>query len=143
MAKKAREDHLSKVSEALSASNFVDEIKLDEQVEVSLEEAIGVWKVNRENSSEEFWQTLLQKCPAVLSQIFPQSMFQLGNKCYVGGKSITNSGGNLVDFIYASRLTGNIALVEIKTPKTKLLGKSIDLMPIQLARRCPDHLFRC
>ncbi|HDY6157189.1 TPA: DUF4263 domain-containing protein [Pseudomonas aeruginosa] len=121
--KKAREDHLSKVSEALSASNFVDEIKLDEQVEVSLEEAIGVWKVNRENSSEEFWQTLLQKCPAVLSQIFPQSMFQLGNKCYVGGKSITNSGGNLVDFIYASRLTGNIALVEIKTPKTKLPGK--------------------
>jgi hypothetical protein len=50
-------------------------------------------------------------------------MFQLGNKCYVGGKLINNSGGNLVDFIYASRLTGNIALVEIKTPKTKLLGK--------------------
>lgn len=121
--KKAREDHLNKVSEILSASKFVEEIKLDEQVEVSLEEAIGVWKVNRENSSEEFWQNLLQKCPAVLSQVFPQSMFQLGNKCYVGGKLINNSGGNLVDFIYASRLTGNIALVEIKTPKTKLLGK--------------------
>ncbi|WP_196238085.1 Shedu immune nuclease family protein [Vreelandella sulfidaeris] len=78
---------------------------------------------NRQNASEEFWQNLFQKCPAVLSQVFPQSMFQLGSKCYVGGKSITNSGGNLVDFIYASRLTGNIVLVEIKTPKTKLLGK--------------------
>lgn len=121
--KKAREDHLVRVSEILSASKDVVEVKLDEQVEISLEEAIGVWKLNRENSSEEFWQNLLQKCPAVLAQIFPQSMFQLGNKCYVGGKSISNSGGNLVDFIYASRLTGNVALVEIKTPKTKLLGK--------------------
>jgi hypothetical protein len=73
------------------------EVKLDEQVEISLEEAIGVCKLNRENSSEEFWQNLLQKSPAVLAQIFPQSMFQLGNKCYVGGKSISNSGGNLVD----------------------------------------------
>ncbi|MGM5679808.1 Shedu anti-phage system protein SduA domain-containing protein [Citrobacter koseri] len=121
--RKAREEHLNKISEIVSASKCVAEVKLDEQVEISLEEAIGVWKVNRENASEEFWQTLLQKCPAVLSQIFPQSMFQLGSKCYVGGKSINNSGGNLVDFIYASRLTGNIVLVEIKTPKTILLGK--------------------
>jgi len=121
--RKAREDHLNKISEVLSTSTCITEVKLDELVEISLEEAIGVWKTNRENSSEEFWQTLLQKCPAVLSQIFPQSMFQLGNKCYVGGKSINNSGGNLVDFIYASKLTGNIVLVEIKTPKTKLLGR--------------------
>lgn len=120
---RARKDHLQKISEILFSSQTPTEVKLDTQVEISLEEAINVWKTNRENSSEEFWQTLLQKCPAVLSQVFPQSMYQLGSKCYVGGKTITNSGGNLVDFIYASKLTGNIALVEIKTPKTKLLGK--------------------
>ena len=121
--KKAREDHLKKVAGILSLSQAPAEVKLDDEVEISLEQAIGAWQNNRQNASEEFWQNLFQKCPAVLSQVFPQSMFQLGSKCYVGGKSITNSGGNLVDFIYASRLTGNIVLVEIKTPKTKLLGK--------------------
>ncbi len=121
--RKAREDHLEKIASILSSSNEPATIKLDDQVEISLEQAIDAWQDNCENSSEEFWQVLFQKCPAILSQIFPQSMFQLGSKCYVGGKSINNSGGNIVDFIYASKLTGNVVLVEIKTPKTKLLGK--------------------
>lgn len=121
--RKARKDHFDRISGILAKSKNLEPIKLDEQVEISLKEAVDIWKENRENSSEEFWQNLLQKCPAVLAQIFPQSMYQLGDKCYVGGKSITNSGGNLVDFIYASKLTGNVALIEIKTPKTKLLGK--------------------
>lgn len=121
--RKAREDHLNKISKILSAPEQKNEIKLDTQVEISLAEALNVWSLNRENSSEEFWQALFEKCPAVLSQLFPQSMFQFGSKCYVGGKSVNNSGGNLVDFIYTSKLTQNIALIEIKTPKTKLLGK--------------------
>ncbi|SHM33977.1 protein of unknown function [Halomonas cupida] len=121
--KKAREDHLKNISGIISSSKEFAEVKLDDEVEISLEQALGVWRNNSENPSEEVWQNLLKKCPSVLSQVFPQSMFQLGSKCYVGGKSISNSGGNLVDFIYASKLTGNIVLVEIKTPKTKLLGK--------------------
>lgn len=46
----------------------------------------------------------------------------LGGKVYVGGKGIDNRGGNLLDFLCSNQLTKNTALVEIKTPKTRLLG---------------------
>lgn len=121
--KKARQDHLNKISGIISAIEESSKIKSDDQTQISIEESINIWKSNRTNSSEEFWQSLFQKCPQLIAFIFPQSMFQLGSKCYVGGKTINNSSGNLVDFIYASKLTGNVALVEIKTPITKLLGK--------------------
>src|SRR5262249_10903944 len=42
-------------------------------------------------------------------------------QAYVGGKRIDNRGGNVVDFLYANAVTGNAALVEIKTPGTLLL----------------------
>ena len=41
---------------------------------------------------------------------------------YVGGKGINNSGGNLCDFIYQNSLSQNVALIEIKTPCTELIG---------------------
>lgn len=44
-------------------------------------------------------------------------------KAYVGGKSVLNTGGNIVDFLVKNYLTNNAALVEIKTPGTRLLGR--------------------
>lgn len=44
------------------------------------------------------------------------------DKAYVGGKGINNSGGNLCDFIYQNSLSQNVALIEIKTPCTELIG---------------------
>jgi hypothetical protein len=38
----------------------------------------------------------------------------------VGGKSIDNSGGNELDFL--AQYGGNVALIEIKTPKSQLLA---------------------
>ncbi|MCS0455063.1 DUF4263 domain-containing protein [Vibrio diabolicus] len=114
----AREQHLKNITKILSNPES-DKVTTD----LSLSKALEIWKSERENSSEEFWQNLFESCPPLISQAFPKSMYQLGSKCYVGGKSWTNSGGNLVDFIYLNKLTGNIVLVEIKTPKTKLLGK--------------------
>lgn len=46
----------------------------------------------------------------------------LKDKAYIGGKSILNSGGNLVDFMMKSGITQSAALIEIKTPATNLLG---------------------
>ncbi|WP_415906678.1 Shedu immune nuclease family protein [Neptuniibacter sp. QD72_48] len=115
----AREQHLKNITKLLSKPESETKVTTS----VSLSKAVEVWSSERENSSEEFWQNLFESCPQLISQAFPKSMYQLGSKCYVGGKSWTNTGGNLVDFIYLNRLTGNIVLVEIKTPKTKLLGK--------------------
>lgn len=40
---------------------------------------------------------------------------------YVGGKTIDNHGGNVVDFMLQCQ--GDAVLVEIKTPATRLLGR--------------------
>jgi hypothetical protein len=41
---------------------------------------------------------------------------------YVGGKTFENVEGRVADFLYRNRLTGNVLIVEIKTPVTPLLG---------------------
>lgn len=43
------------------------------------------------------------------------------SKAYVGGKGIDNTGGKLIDFLFANKLTRNISLIEIKVPTTHLL----------------------
>lgn len=58
-----------------------------------------------------------------MAQLFSHPMIIINNdKAYLGGKSIENQGGKIVDFIYKNRLTENTALIEIKTPTTKLLS---------------------
>lgn len=46
----------------------------------------------------------------------------LSSEAYVGGKGIENTGGSLIDFLMINKLTRNTALIEIKTPISRLLG---------------------
>jgi hypothetical protein len=89
----------------------------------SLKAELNQWKTNQDNSSEEFWQNLFADHSFILSQVFCLPTFVLGGKMYVGGKAVDNTGGHLVDFLVANPVTKNSAIIEIKTPKTKLLGK--------------------
>lgn len=78
---------------------------------------------NLNNDSEEFWQTtVFKENQWVLAQIFACPCTIFADKAYVGGKGISNSGGNLCDFIYQNSLSQNVALIEIKTPCTELIG---------------------
>lgn len=87
-----------------------------------LERVLAILEKNEDNNNEEFWQTIFQDNQWILSQIFscPCTIFE--EKAYVGGKGISNIGGNVCDFIYQNNLTQNIALVEIKTPCTPIFG---------------------
>jgi Domain of unknown function (DUF4263) len=42
-------------------------------------------------------------------------------KAYVGGKTLSNTGSHIVDFLLGHQLTKNVALLELKTPKAHLL----------------------
>ncbi|MGZ6569361.1 MAG: hypothetical protein ACXVE9_18460, partial [Solirubrobacteraceae bacterium] len=44
----------------------------------------------------------------------------LKERAYIGGKGISNTGGGVVDYLLANSLTGNVSLVEIKTPGAPL-----------------------
>jgi len=87
-----------------------------------LQNILALWNNNQDNGSEEFWQRTLAENSFVLSQVFSIPVILFKDKVYVGGKNIFNTGGKVVDFLYTNQLTKNTALIEIKTPKTKILG---------------------
>ncbi len=93
---------------------------------IKLEKLNRVAKImqdNLDNGREEFWQAeVFAKNQWILAQIFscPFTIFE--EKAYVGGKSLGNKHGNECDFLYQNSLSQNIALIEIKTPCTALIG---------------------
>lgn len=90
---------------------------------VQLKSAARILRDNLNNWHEEFWQSeVFSKYPWIISQTFSSPCVLFGEKAYVGGKAIDNQSGNVVDFIYQNQMTKNVALVEIKTPCTPILG---------------------
>ena len=88
----------------------------------SLKKALSIWESNVNNSDEEFWQKSLAEHSFVLEQVFSWPVSIVNEKAYLGGKSQLNTGGNVVDFLMKNRLTQSAAIIEIKTPSTRLLG---------------------
>ncbi len=101
---------LDKIETTLSLARFEQTIK-----ELSL--ALG------RTEKEEWWQRKLAQWPWIIGQLFSQPVVLFAGKAYVGGKGIANTGGELADFLFRNKLTGNVALIEIKTPQTPLLGQ--------------------
>jgi hypothetical protein len=87
-----------------------------------MKKALVTWRQNRANGSEEFWQSLLASQSFVLEQVFSLPIVVIEDKAYVGGKTITNSGGHVADFLVKNSVTDAVGLIEIKTPKAPLLG---------------------
>lgn len=117
---------MTKVEDVVSVFeklNVGDLQKLNALIGLSnLKNVFEVWKNNMNNDSEEFWQEVLTQNSFLFAQLFSFPVIILENKAYVGGKSISNRGGNVIDFLCANNLTRNVVLVEIKTPVTRLLG---------------------
>ena len=88
----------------------------------AVKDALSYWRQNQTNSSEAFWQQALTNRAYVLSQVFAYPVVVICSKAYVGGKQVSNRGGNVVDFLASVESTDAVVLIEIKTPQTKLLG---------------------
>jgi hypothetical protein len=96
---------------------------LSETIKLSrLERLITEIRTNAKNPDEEYWQKLFEGEAWLLSQIFSQPVVVLKDKPYLGGKGIENKGGQYSDLLVQNLITRNTAIVEIKTPSTKLLG---------------------
>jgi hypothetical protein len=76
------------------------------------------------DGDEEFWQKFLTQYSWVIAQIFCFPVVLVKDKAYVGGKTIRNTGGNIVDFLYRNHFSEDVLIVEIKTPMTRILGGS-------------------
>lgn len=69
--------------------------------------------------AEDYWQTILQDQPYLISLIFPGPVAVHTGKAYLGGKKVDNTGGKIVDFLdflLEHSIGGNAALLEIKRP---------------------------
>ena len=115
-------------TEALDGFSKLSEFGSDELNTVvrlaSLVDLVALWQKEGTNGDEEFWQREFASRPYVFSMLFPYAVIVVDEKVYLGGKDLTNKGGNIADFLCERTLTGNCLVIEIKTPLTKLLGKS-------------------
>jgi hypothetical protein len=83
---------------------------------------LALWDKNQSNDDEEFWEQALAERTFLLSQLFAYPVVVIRKKAYVGGKEVTNKGGNIVDFLGRTESTHSAILIEIKTPETLLLS---------------------
>lgn len=94
----------------------------------SLKQARKVWDAylgqpgHKWFTSEENWQKTFMKHQFLIEHLFAHPVALVAEKAYVGGKSIHNKDGNIVDFLLKNDLTHNAVILEIKTPGTELLG---------------------
>lgn len=115
-----------KIKMLISKLNSLDSSSIGQLNYVSgvanLKKLLDVWNSNRENADEDFWQKLFKDNYWCISNLFTEPVIFFEEKAFVGGKGIENRGGKLVDFLYKNRITNYVSLVEIKTPKSKLIG---------------------
>jgi antiviral defense system Shedu protein SduA len=83
--------------------------------------ALDSWDRLEHENKEEYWQDLISQTPSCLLPLLGGRAYELRGKCYVGGKSFNNKGGNVLDFLAVH--PGNSACIEIKTPGTLLMSK--------------------
>jgi len=118
---------LAKVFDKLPSGKIITTshfIKTKEKLDiVYLEDVIDKFKklllVTKDN--EEQWQNFFEKYSWVLTHLFPYQVILKKGKAYVGGKTIENAEGRVVDFLFESNLSDNFALLEIKTHNKELL----------------------
>lgn len=75
------------------------------------------------NPVERIWQEFFEANPFVLSIAFPYPVLVIRGQAHVGGTTIDGSGESIVDFLLRQRLTGGLAIIEIKTGRTHLLQR--------------------
>ncbi len=116
----------AKLLEALKGLQDENITQLSLIVSISkIDKILTDWELNKNNSSEDFWQNKFKENNWVLSQIFACPYVYIGDKPYVGGKSIENNGGTQSDFLMKQTYSENIAFIEIKTPVKSLIGNSL------------------
>lgn len=98
--------------------------KLHEEIELaSLDQLIEIINADLgKGKSEAHWQKQFTLNPFILDMAFGAPMVMIQGQAHVGGKLLDGSGEKIADFLMTNRMTDSAALVEIKTPQTKLLG---------------------
>ena len=119
----ARVLETSPASKISITNNF---IKTKDKInKVFIEEIITKFAklMSAKNDNEKQWQTFFGNNAWILTHLFPFEVILRKQEAYVGGKTIDNDEGRVVDFLFENGFRDNYALLEIKTHKKDLLKK--------------------
>lgn len=73
------------------------------------------------NDNEKEWQKFFDTHGWILASVFPYQVILHKKEAYVGGKTIEDSEGRVVDFLMQNGFRDNYAILEIKTHNKTLL----------------------
>lgn len=102
-------------------------IKTKERIDiVYLEDIIVEFEklLSDKKDIEEKWQQFFNKASWIMNHLFPYQVILKKDKAYLGGKTIENEEGRIVDYLYQCGFKDNFALIEIKTHKKDLLKRT-------------------
>lgn len=89
---------------------------------VTLQEMIAKYKdMLDKRLNETKWQRFFEANTFILSLVFTVPTVFVQETPYVHGKRVDGKGGRFSDFLMRGQGTGNVALIEIKSPETPLL----------------------
>lgn len=71
---------------------------------------------------ESHWQNLLEQNPFILNMAFGIPVVSVQGQASVGGHKLSGKGNKIADFLVKNSISNNVAIVEIKTPDTKLFS---------------------
>ncbi len=80
--------------------------------------------MSSKSDNEKQWQKFFGENSWILNHLFPFEVILRKQEAYVGGKSLENKDGRIVDFLFQNGFQDNFALLEIKTHKKDLLKKT-------------------
>lgn len=89
---------------------------------VTLQEMISKYEdMLTKRLNETKWQRFFEANTFILSLVFTVPTVFVQETPYVHGKRVDGKGGRFSDFLMRGQGTGNVALIEIKSPETDLL----------------------
>lgn len=101
-------------AQLLELKAVIEQVTLKELI-AKIEDMLG------RNLPEPRWQEFFKANPFVLGLAFPHPVIMIQDQAHVGGTMLRGAGESIVDFLFAQRFTGSLALIEIKRPATKLI----------------------
>jgi hypothetical protein len=117
---------LSLISMAPASQISVTEnyIKTKEKINIAyLDDILLEYKklLQARSDNEKEWQVFFELHGWILNNLFPYQVILRKREAYVGGKTIDNAEGRVVDFLFQNGFQDNYALLEIKTHLKQLL----------------------
>lgn len=103
----------------------------------------SLMKVKGDN--ERDWQRFFEANGWILASVFPYQVVVYEREAYVGGKTIRNAEGRVVDFLVTHGFRDNYALLELKTHNTPLLRSNAYREPaaFSLHDACSGAVSQC